>query len=197
MNKIHQYMLKYLFFTIPAVILLIFWSFFQTQQEVLQNNNMFIYIFWEILSWHLIIWFLLLIYLLFVMLFSVQFRETFLIKLTSIKERDEREALVIEKSSRFTFFSTLAVLIVLLFFSLVNIKISKLPLGQVINGNKHQVTISASFDILKKNKPNNKNVLFSTESSPISMQGVIIFIILWHVLSFFISSRKMRKRMLV
>ena len=96
MKKVNNYVLKYLLFSFPLVLVVVFVS--QTGIDG---------IVWEILAWHMIFWFAMLSYALFALLFSPSLRDRLLSKLARIKERDERESHIIGKSSRFTFFQPL------------------------------------------------------------------------------------------
>jgi hypothetical protein len=193
MKKFNIYIFKYLLFSFPAVVIVFITS--QTRPEVQNITSLFISIIWEILVWHMILWFIILIYALFVLLFSPALRNSLLAKLSRIKERDEREAFIIGRSSRFTFFSTFALLVFFLFFATVNITISKLPVEQRINGKKHQLSIGLAYKFFEDSNKEiqNRNVIFSTQSSlPFTRQNMLILIIIWHIGSFYYSSKKMQ-----
>lgn len=192
MKKLNDYFLKYLLLSSPLVMVLLIWSIFQGQQEIIANNNQLIYIIWEILSWNLILWFLIVIYILFALLFMPTFRNIFLVKLARIKNRDEREDCIIAQSTKFTFFSTIALLFLLLFFSLINITIRKLPEGQMVNGRKHELSINLSYEIYKKNNSAEQDgsIIFSTKFLPLTNQNILLLIIIWHLGTFYYFSRK-------
>ncbi|HPR49444.1 MAG TPA: hypothetical protein PK341_15795 [Spirochaetota bacterium] len=194
MSKFNNYVLKYLLFSFPAIMGVIIWGTFQSQQEILNSDNAFVYIISEILSLHLIFWFVMLIYILFVLLLSPAFRNKLLLKLARIKDRDEREGYIIGQSSRFTFFSTLAVLVFFLFFSTVNITINKLPEGRAVDGKKHELSIGLSYQVFDNDKiklPEN-DILFSTQSLPFTKQNILILLIICHLGTFYYSSKKMK-----
>jgi hypothetical protein len=193
MNKLNNFILKYLMYASPAVLTMLIWGSIQSQQEVLELNNAFAYFIWNLFSTHLVIWFLVLIYTLFVLLFSPAFRNRILFRLARIKERDERENYIIAQSGRFTFFATLALLVFLLFFSTVDITVSKLPEGKWVDGHKHELSIGLAYRIFdnKNNDAPKRDIVFSTQSFPFSTQNIIILIILWHLGTFYYSSRKM------
>jgi hypothetical protein len=184
MKKFNNYVLKYLLFSFPLVLVVFFVS-----------QTGFVGIVWEILVWHMILWFMVLVYALCALLVSPHLRDRFLSKLARIKERDERESHIIGKSSRFTFFSTLALLMFFLFFATVNITVSRLPVEQRVNGKKHQLSIGLSYRIFENdNKEAQKtNVIFSTQSSlPFTRQNMLVLIIIWHLGTFYYSSRRMQ-----
>jgi hypothetical protein len=184
MKKFNNYVLKYLLFSFPLVLVVFFVS--QTR---------FVNIVWEILVWHMIVWLIILVYALCALLVSPPLRDGLLSKLARIKERDERESHIIGKSSRFTFFSTLALLVFFLFFAIVNITVSRLPVEQRINGKKHQLTIGLTYRIfeLGNEEEQKTNVIFSTQSSlPFTRQNMLVLIIVWHLGTFYYSSRRMQ-----
>jgi len=184
MKKINNYVLKYLLFSFPLVLVV----FFASQIG-------FVGIVWEILAWHMILWFVMLIYALFALLFSPALRDGLLSKLARIKERDERESHIIGKSSRFTFFSTLALLVFFLFFATVNITMSRLPAEHSVNGKKHELSIGLSYRIFENGhkEAQKTNVIFSTQSSlPFTHQNMLVLIIIWHLGTFYYSSRRMQ-----
>ncbi len=194
MNKLNNYILKYLLFSCPAVFAIITWGSFQSQQEIFNNSNRLIYGIWNILSWHLIFWFIILIYSLFAILVSPAFRNQILLKLGRIKDRDEREGYIIAQSSRFTFFSTFSLLLFLLFISTVNISISKLSKEKKFNGKKHELSIGISYKIFKENNKEveDKDIIFSTKSIPLTCQNILILIIIWHLGTYYYSSKTMQ-----
>jgi hypothetical protein len=82
-----------------------------------------------------------------------------------------------------------------LFFATVNITVSRLPVEQRVNGKKHQLSIGLSYRIFENdNKEAQKtNVIFSTQSSlPFTRQNMLVLIIIWHLGTFYYSSRRMQ-----
>ncbi len=193
MKKINNYIFKYLLFSFPLVVIVFIKS--QTRPEIQNVAGILTGIIWEILVWHMILWFFILIYALFALLLSPALRSSLLAKLARIKERDEREAFIIGRSSRFTFFSTFALLVFFLFFATVNITVSRLPVEQRINGKKHQLSIGFAYKLFEDSckETSKSEIIFSTQSSlPFTRQNMLILIIIWHLGSFYYSSKKMQ-----
>ena len=72
---------------------------------------------WDLFGWVFIAWVLIMLYLVTKMVFSKSVREVLMTKLAGIKERDERESVVAGNAAKFSFLSTLALLLFL--FSLM------------------------------------------------------------------------------
>ncbi len=60
---------------------------------------------------------------------------------------------MVGRAGRYAFFSTLALLIFLLFFSVINIRVVRLPVERAIDGKRHQLSIGLSFNLLEEAKP--------------------------------------------
>jgi len=196
MKKLNGFIVRYLLYSIPAVAALFVWSLFQKQQDILNTGSTSLMIVWEILSWNLMLWFAMVMYILFVLLVSPKFRTAFLAKLGRIKERDEREEYITGKAAVKTFYSTLAVLLVLLFFSVVTVTVTKVSPERAIHGRQHSLTIGMSFslyDSARENTADNGVATIVTSRLPLSREMVIVMLLLWHLGSFYISSRKVMR----
>ncbi len=193
MKKLNDYILKYIMFASPAVLAAVIWGALQSQKEV-ADCGMFIYGIWQVLSFNLMIWFVALIYMIAALVVSSELRNKLLVRIARIKERDEREGYIIAQSSRFSFFSTLALLILLFFFTTVDISVSKLPEGERIDGHRHQLSIGLSYKIFETEKiqEQKKDVIFSTQSFPFTKQNMVLLVLFWHLGTFYYSSRKMQ-----
>ncbi len=198
MNRLNHLIPRYLAYSFPAVLIMFGWGFFQNQQEILGLNSKLIYIIWEILAFHLMLWLAVLIYFIFLLLLSPTFRDAFLARIIRIKERDEREILIIGRASRFTVLSTLALLVFLLFFSTINISVTRLPVEKAIDGKRHSLSIGMSFlvfdkNVCKKNQDGSNDVLtYSTQSLLFSKQIMLLVVIVWHLGTFYYLSRRHR-----
>lgn len=196
MNKIHSFILKYLVFSFPAVIILLLWGFIQEQLDVTNMNNPVIYIIREVLSWHLMAWFVILIGTLGALLLSPNFRDAVFAKLARIRDRDERESHIIGRASRFSFFSTLALLVFLLFFTTLNVSFSRIPADRAIDGKRHSLSLGLSFNLWEQKKGGDEPeyVIVSTDAFNLSKQVVLIILIAWHMGTFFYCSNKLKAR---
>jgi hypothetical protein len=194
MNKIHSFILKYLVLSFPAVVILLVWGFIQGQQDVLNMNNIAIYVIREILSWHLMAWFVILICTLGTLLLSSKFRDAVFAKLARIRDRDERESHIIGRAGRFSFFSTLALLVFLLFFATLNISVSRIPPEKAVDGKRHSLSIGMSFNLWEQKQGGEESgdVIVSTGSRGLSKQIILLLLIGWHMGTFLYCSNKLR-----
>lgn len=193
MLRFNRSISKYLLFAFPAVLILIIWSSFQDQSEVMAMGSSTLYFIWEVFSLHLILWFIALIYFLFALIFSSAFREMLLARLARLRERDEREERITGLASKSAFLSTLAVLILLLFVSIVDVQITKLPKGQLIDGKSRTLSIGLgfnAFDFSGQEEIKKDGTIFSIHDVPLSKEGLIIAIILWQLASYHYFARK-------
>ncbi len=192
MTKRNMRIAKYLFYSFPAVLLLLVWGIFQNQRDVITMDNGLVYALWEILSWHLIIWFIAFIYILVASLVLPGFRDELLAKLAGIKERDERESLIVGKAGKSAFLSTLALLIFLLFLSTVEIRVSKLPPEKAINGKQHELSIGFAFRSVESEasiRAGGGHLVYF-HGVPLSQSELILVIILWNMGWYYFFSRK-------
>ena len=201
MNKLNRIIPKYLVFASPAVAIMFVWGFFQNQQEILALNNKLVDYVWTALAFHLMFWLAVSIYFIFLLLLSPGFRDEFLAKLIRIKERDERERSIIGKAGRFCFLSTLALLVFLLFFSTINISVTRLPKDKANTEKQHSLSLSVGMSFFAFNKNDDKNEpnkalgtnTFSTQGVLFSNQAMLLLLIIWHLGTFYYISRKYQK----
>ncbi|MBP8083756.1 MAG: hypothetical protein KBH06_04225 [Spirochaetes bacterium] len=189
MNKFNRIISKYLLFSFPAVIGIVIWGNLQSQAEI--AGFLPAVILREFLSLNIILWFIMLTYFVIALVISSELRNAFIIKVLRIKERDERESYITANAARFTFFSTLAVMICLLFFSIIDVSLTKVPEEKQINGKKHEISLGFKCELFdQKSQPDEKTV--SIRSVPFSKETILMFLIVIHSASFFFHSKRNR-----
>lgn len=192
--KINMWISKYLIISLPFVVPVVIWALsVPGGGSELHGLKSFL---WEIFSWHFMIWFILLVNFVLSLVFWGAFREKILTILTFSKERDERESLISGRASKSTFYSTLSVLILLLFFSGLHIYIYKKPKEEVIDGKRGMIKISYNFEFVNSAKKNiendeskNENIL-KLDGIPFTQESLILFLILFHIINYQIFSKK-------
>jgi|GEM_PF-492963 len=198
MNRLNRIIPKYLVLAFPAVLIMFAWGFFQNQQGVLSLNNRLVYAAWTALAFHLMLWLAVFIYFIFLLLLSPSLRDQFLAKLIGIKERDERESQIIGRAGRFSFLFTLALLVFFLFFSTINISVTRLPAEKAVDGKRHSLSIGMSFLVFDKNACTKNQYsyrdtyTYSTQTFLPSKQIMLLVLIVWHLGTFYYLSRKHR-----
>lgn len=135
------------------------------------------------------IWMLLSIYLSIRLIASGAFRELALTKLTFMRERDERESMITGKATRITFLTTLAVLVFVFCLSCFQVSVYRVPRERAVNGKTGIVTLGVRFDLAdhsassKESDPDVKH-LFFYQGLPVSTPAIILFLILWQIVSY-------------
>ncbi|OFZ49574.1 MAG: hypothetical protein A2577_14975 [Bdellovibrionales bacterium RIFOXYD1_FULL_36_51] len=196
--RINMWISKYLLFALPTVVGTVIWALFVPGGG--NELHGFKSILWEIFGWHFMIWFVLLVYFIVSLFCWGAFREKILTVLTFSKERDERESYISGRASRATFFSTLAALILLFFLSGLHLHIYKKPKEEIIDGKRGTITIGYKFEFVNSAQKNNtestqtknENIL-TVDGIPLTQESIILFLILYHIASYHIFSRKRLK----
>ncbi len=190
MNKFNRIISKYLLFSFPAVIGIVLWGNLQSQAAI--EGFLPAVILREILSLNIILWFTMLTYFVIALVISSELRNAFIKKVLRIKERDERESYITANAARFTFFSTLAVMICLLFFSIIDVSLTKVPEEKQINGKKHEISLSLHSNLFEKKNESNSESSFSIKAIPFSKETILMFLIIFHSASFFFHTKRNR-----
>ncbi|ABS76761.2 hypothetical protein CbuD7D7780_05740 [Coxiella burnetii] len=199
MNKISRYMQNYLLYGFLFVIVLLIWSGFLAHfpsLNVVADSNMLIRILHELLSYNLMFWFLtLLLYMVFLLLIP-SIRDKMLRRLANLQERDEREEYITGKAARASYLATLSLTLFFLFFSLININLSKLHQSDPQKPG-HSVGISLHYSFFNKSEiktsPDGKaNTVFDLSQFSLSSSTIILIFLGWQLLMFNLAVRRER-----
>jgi len=189
-NKIIRFIQNYLICALPFVIACMVW---ETVQPKIQFGKS---ILWQILSLNLMLWFVVLILFLISLVTMPSVREKTLRRLANLRERDEREQYITGKAARAAYISTLSLMILFLFFSMVSFQISAIPKDQAVNGHHTEVSIGIHFSFLEKKNdgilnqtPKNKIYFDSNKIVP-SASTILLFLLCWQILIFNLTARK-------
>lgn len=193
--KINMFICKYLIVSIPFVIATVTWALSLTNGKEFHEPSSLL---WDIAGWHFITWFILLVYFIMSLVFWSAFREKILTILTFSKERDERESYISGKASKATFYSTLAILILFFFLSGLHLHIYKKPKEEAIDGKRGTITIGYSFSFVNSAKTKDLEVFDQSKNEkilvvdgiPLTQESILLFLILYHVISYHIFTRK-------
>jgi len=157
--------------------------------KLLYNSAGFIFAFWMILA----------IYLSIRLMVSGRFRDKALAKLTFMRERDEREVALTGKATKTTFLTSLAILIFLFCLSCFQVSIYRVPPENAVGGKTGFVRLGLGFNLWEKSgqaKPEGtiqkKNILSYT-GLPVSSSTVILALIIWQIISYNYSMRRLTK----
>ena len=144
-------------------------------------------------------WMMLSIYLSLRLMVSGRFRDMALAKLTFMRERDEREVALTGKATKTTFLTSLAILIFLFCLSCFQVSIYRVPPEKALDGKTGFVTLGFGFNLLERSGQakaddtiQKKNILSYT-GLPVSSSTVILVLIMWQIISYNYSMRRLTK----
>jgi hypothetical protein len=196
MKKVDSMLLKVFLYGLPALIALGAVSgFFGTgasahgagYAKLLNNFSGFVYAAWMTLA----------IYLSARLMFSGAFREQVITRITFMRERDERESILTGKATKATFLTSLAILIFLFCLSCFQVSIYRVPPDKAVDGKTGFVTLGLAFSLLEHEKQDlakdaiPREDIFSYRGLPVSSQTIILLLILWQIISYNYSMRRL------
>lgn len=197
MKRFDSILLKIFLFGLPVVVI-ISAIFFLNPEEIKQSNT-FLRWLWDFAGLIFATWMVLSIYLSIRLMISEIFRDYVLARITFMRERDEREVLLTGRATRTTFLTSLAILIFLFFLSCFQVSIGKLPPDKAVDGKHHYLSLGIGFKFLESSKagmpndtPGNEEI-FSYKCLPLSSTTLIIVLILWLIISYNYSIRRLTK----
>jgi len=198
MKKIDLVLLKIFLYGLPLIIALAIFSYSYDFETSVSASNYIKYLY-NFAGIMFASWMLLSIYLGIRLIFSGLFREKVLTRLTFIKERDEREVMLTGKAAKTTMLTTLAILIFLFCLSCFQISTYNIPPEKAIDGKTKVVSLDLKFELLKS-LPNDfsqdtlqkENILDYT-GLPISSSAVILGLIMWQIIAYNYSMRRLMK----
>jgi hypothetical protein len=145
------------------------------------------------------VWMMVSLYLSVRLMVSGPFRDQVIAKLTLIRERDEREALLTGKATRTTFLTSIAILILLFCLSCFQVSIYRVPPERAVDGKTGIVSLGLGFNLLERSeqvRPEDtieKKDIFSYTGLPVSSTTVILMLIVWQIISYNYSMRRLTK----
>jgi len=144
-------------------------------------------------------WMILSIYLSVRLIVSGLFREKVLAKITFIKERDEREEILTGKAAKSTMLTSLAILLFLLCLSCFQVSVYSERPEKAIDGKTTIVSLNVNFNALQSNQQGELEELLQKENMvsysglPVSSSAVILGLIIWQIISYNFSMRRLLK----
>lgn len=147
---------------------------------------------WDLFGWVFIAWVLIMLYLVTKMVFSKSVREVLMTKLAGIKERDERESVVAGNAAKFSFLSTLALLLFLFVFSVSNLTVTKHP--KDLNNKRGKIELGFGLRSIDENaivhEKNGEFETYSYKSFPLTKPLILLLLIFWQIGSYHLVARK-------
>lgn len=191
MKHINHWIQRYLMLVWPVVLVTMIWGSIQSDSEIRSTSPFVIKMLWEVMSWSLILWFVCLILFMIFLVFRKETQESTIKLIAGIKERDEREQVIMGMAARRSFVATTALIIVLLFVSCFTLNVAKLS-NQTMDGKKSSLTIGFHFTATEK-KPtlsSDGHVVFEHHDLPLSKSAILLLVLIWQMAAFRINAKK-------
>lgn len=145
------------------------------------------------------LWMFLALYLSVRLILSAPFRDQVMARITFIKEKDEREALLTGKATRTTFLMTMALLIFLFCLSCFQVSVYRVPPEKAVDGKTGMVTLGVGFCLLEQGSQDRspavvgRQDIFTYRGLPLSGAAIILLLILWQVVAYNCAMRRLLK----
>jgi hypothetical protein len=124
MKRIDRFLLKYLIYAIPAIIVTMIWGTIENATQLSLLTHGWKHYAWDTLGWIFMIWVAVGFYVTTKMVISKSYRNLVLKKVNKMEDKDEREAFIIGEASKFAILSTLSLCMFLLFVSIFTINVA-------------------------------------------------------------------------
>jgi len=198
MKKLDSILLKIFLYGIPVATACAIFSY-SYGPDFLKHATGYVKPLYNLAGLVLAFWMLLALYLSVRLLISGSFRDKVLAKLTFIRERDEREVVLTGKATKTTFLTSLAILIFLFFLSCFQVSIYRVSPEKAVDGKTGAISLGLGFSLLESSKQANPNDTmqkkdtFSYTGLPISTTAVILVLIIWQIISYNYSMRRLTR----
>lgn len=185
LNVFDKWSFRYLVYLSPLIIGFMIWAVvtnFQDKDGVGLG--------WEIFGWLFILWTIDLAYIVTKMLFSSSMRNAIMSKLAGLKERDERESVVAGNAAKFSFLSTLALLIFMFVFSITTLTVRKdAPTYKHGKGSIGFGGTAVDKEAWTHEK-NEVSEVFAYKGIPLTKPTLILILIFWQIGSYHLVARR-------
>jgi len=195
MKIINRVLTYYFIFALPLIVLTwVIWPASMRTETAIGSS----FLEWmnAIIGYTFSLWILSALYIAISLIFSRKFREQLLKRITHMKERDEREEMIVGKTARNVFLFNLALLIFLLILNLIQINVAKLPPDQALQGKEHYLSLGLNFFPIEdgpkenfKTKAEDGDSIFSY-SFPVTVSGILMFLIISNIGLFYLYTRR-------
>ncbi len=198
MKRLDSIVLKAFMYGLPAVIALAVFAL-PYNPETISRAPAHLRLLYNFSGFVFAAWMAFAVYLSVRLMVSSAFRDKVLAKLTFIRERDEREVILTGKAARTTLLTSLAILIFLFCLSCLQVSIYRVPPEKAINGKTGMISLGFGFKLLEdsEQKAPDRGVvqqdIFSYKGLPISGTTIILVLIIWQIISYNYSMRRLIK----
>jgi hypothetical protein len=198
MKRFDSMLLKVFLYGLPAVVVFAAFSY-SYSLGVVNHAYVYLRLLNGLAGLVIAVWMTLSLYLSVRLMVSGPFRDQVIAKLTFIRERDEREAILTGKATRTTFLTSLAILIFLFCLSCFQVSIYRVPPERAVDGKTGIVSLGLGFSLLEHSKQDTpkdtieKKNIFSYTGLPVSNTAVILMLIGWQIISYNYSMRRLTR----
>lgn len=198
MKKWDLFLLKGFFYGLPIVVCFAVFAYFIDWQTVGQSYA-YLKPLYDLGGLVLGLWMIISIALSVRMVFSSKFRESVLVKLTLIKERDEREVFLTGRAAKEVLLTSIAILIFLFCLSCFEVSLYRLPPDQIVDGKTRAISLGVKFELFDHATMKNSDGSLQKESIlaysglPFSHSSVIFGLLIWQIISYNYSMKKLMK----
>lgn len=187
LNRFDRYSFYYLVASSPVILILIIVAIVKDFKNMSGEG-----LGWDLLGGIFIAWVLTIFYLVTKMVFNKSIREIVMTKLAGMKERDERESLVAGSASKFSFLSTLALLLCLFAFSVTTVTIKKHP--KDLNNKRGLIALGLNINAIDEtaftHEQKGDEESFNYKTLPLSKPIIFLLLIFWQIGSYHLIARK-------
>lgn len=133
------------------------------------------------------------------MVVSKEFRDSVLVKLTLIKERDERETFLTGRAAKEVFLTSIAILIFLFCLSCFEVSLYRLPPDQAVDGKARVISLGVKFELFDQATLKNgdgslqKESIIAYSGLPFSHSSVILGLLFWQIIAYNYSMKQLMK----
>lgn len=181
MKKFDKYLLKAFLYFLPVVLVAGLASAVFELEKAAQISKTARF-FYDLSGLVIALMMLTAIYIAIRLLFSAEFREAALMKITFVPERDEREIQLSAGAAKKALLSTLALLLLLLCFSCFQLEVSPLPPEERVDGHTKQLSLGINFQLLDYEKEGKAGESFiSYKGLPLSNSTLIVGLMVWQI----------------
>ena len=191
MDKVNHWIQKYLVYASPVVAFTVLWGFFQSDLEIRQQGSFTLTALWETMSWALMLWFVCLLIFMLLLVFRKDTQEATIKHLAGIKERDEREQIIMGLAARRSFVATTGLMIFLFFLSCFTLSVARLP-DKTVDGKKSSLSLGFHFSgtDAKATASSSGDVVFEHHDIPLSKSALLLIVLVWQVSVFRYKARR-------
>lgn len=198
MKRFDSVLLKVFLYGLPLVAVLAVFSYFYSI-GVVKHGGDYVKFLNGFAGLVFAVWMMLSVLLSLRLIVSGPFRDRVIARITFIRERDEREAILTGKATKTAFLTSLAFLILLFCLSCFQVSIYRVPLEKAVDGKTGIVSLGFGFSLLepdRQDRPEDtieRKDIFSYRGLPVSSSTIILMLIVWQIISYNYSMRQLMK----